>query len=508
MDSTARWAYSGVGVTSVVEAGPGRKLKEVAVLHARSADGSERIGATGLDAVDQLLSAICSERSDWASTIDGLRNRAAARSPAEPWVAQLVLVSEVLRSLALERVWTQGEVDVLVGAVAEACRVSVADAAFLLLHQVVGDPRLLSVAPTAAAEALLRLLCLLAPVREASLWAWGHGGSLAPVVHVGLQTPGRRLREVARATMLGDEALASARATVRGFPVETELGRVGALVIRVHGGRPSVAASAAREVAEAFRGVLELQRLTDGLPDHESSVMRVAESGLRRIGIDLHDGPVQKVAQLIGETTLFRRQMSESLPEGSLRDRLVGRVDDLAARIEAVNDELRTLARLYAFPIGETGLLGTALRDEFALFEARTGVRVRLDVHGDEEALVPAVKLAIVRIVQEAVRNSHRHGAADTVTVSIAIESGRAFVDIIDDGRGFNATKTLAQAAADGRLGVSGMTERTRLLGGRLTVTSHPGAGTRIRAVLPNRWPPRAAAGVTDGPLQGACDVQ
>ncbi|MGE3858277.1 MAG: sensor histidine kinase [Dehalococcoidia bacterium] len=442
--------------------------------------------------LESALHGICQERREWTAVLATARARHAAVPSLPAWVTGGAVLADVLGALVLERAWTQDELRLLLDELAaEEESAALDDVAVLVARQALRDPAVLALAPRVAVEALLRLLHVLAPVRDASLWVWRPGSPLGPVASVGGVEPGRRAREVAREVVVGGEEATSSRALVRGFPILAPAGHGGALVVRALPGRGVAAGLIAQEAASAFRVVLERQVLAESVMDAESAVVRFGERDLRRTGIDLHDGPLQRLAQLAGDARLLRSQAGEALPEGHLREILTGRVDDLVARIDALGEELRVLARSYALPVAETAAFGKALRDDLAMFEARTGVRITLTVEGDLDALPAATKIAILRIAKEAVGNAHRHGDAASVQVAVTVEPGAAHVDIVDDGTGFDVEPTLTRAASGGRLGVLGMIGRARMLGGGLTVESRPGGPTRVRVVLPD-WAPLA----------------
>jgi len=88
---------------------------------------------------------------------------------------------------------------------------------------------------------------------------------------------------------------------------------------------------------------------------------------------------------------------------------------------------------------------------------------------------------AVYRVAQEAVHNALRHARPQQVDVRLAGGNGRVVLEVVDDGQGFDT------AAAEGarRLGLASMRERARSVGGRLSVTSRPGAGTTVRLEVP-----------------------
>jgi signal transduction histidine kinase len=94
------------------------------------------------------------------------------------------------------------------------------------------------------------------------------------------------------------------------------------------------------------------------------------------------------------------------------------------------------------------------------------------------EELADELKVAVYRVVQEALNNAQRHAHAKNVVVELAQTAGTIRVRVADDGSGFDAKRTRG-------MGLLGMEERVKRLGGKITVTSQAGAGTTIEAELP-----------------------
>jgi signal transduction histidine kinase len=142
------------------------------------------------------------------------------------------------------------------------------------------------------------------------------------------------------------------------------------------------------------------------------------------------------------------------------------------------------------------------LRSELESFASHTGIRVDLSVRGEFADLSDSQRIALLRIVQEALTNVREHSGAATVTVTVSGRRGQTTIDVTDDGCGFDVERTLVRAAQRGRFGLVGMSERVRLLGGRFDVDSRPGGPTRISAVLP-AWRPAIAQPAAAGTLVG-----
>ena len=145
-------------------------------------------------------------------------------------------------------------------------------------------------------------------------------------------------------------------------------------------------------------------------------------------------------------------------------------------------DELLSLARaLRPAALDDHGLV-PALESQLSAFRERTGIAARLTTDGDPAALDEEEQTALYRVTQEALVNAGRHGGATHVEVELAAGGRGAELHVRDDGSGFDP----AISRAGGRgLGLEGMAERARLVGGELDVRSAPGAGTEVTLRLP-----------------------
>jgi len=94
-------------------------------------------------------------------------------------------------------------------------------------------------------------------------------------------------------------------------------------------------------------------------------------------------------------------------------------------------------------------------------------------------------EILIFRIVQEAVNNVGRHAEASYVEVTVEFYEDKIVVTVRDNGKGFELPRMLGELARIGKLGLAGMEERARLLGGNLRVQSEPGKGTTVVTSAP-----------------------
>ena len=134
-----------------------------------------------------------------------------------------------------------------------------------------------------------------------------------------------------------------------------------------------------------------------------------------------------------------------------------------------------------------------ALRDEAAAFASRSGIAVDIDVTGIFANLTASQRFALAAVVREALANVREHSRASQARLRVRATAACIRATVVDDGRGFDVERALVAAAARGRLGLVGMSERVRLLGGHLAVDSRPGGPTTITVTLP-RWEPVKAA--------------
>jgi two-component system, NarL family, sensor histidine kinase DegS len=215
--------------------------------------------------------------------------------------------------------------------------------------------------------------------------------------------------------------------------------------------------------------------------ERELALLEGSERRLVRLAFDLHDGALQDLAALTIELQLFRTQMAGTA------DRLVlGRVDDFAARVDAIERELRALAQSLSAPALTDTPLAKLVRSEVEALES-AGVRVTHEIHGSVEWFTPSLRIALIRLVQAAFENIRLHSGAHAASLTITAEASRVRLEIVDDGEGFEVEPTLDAAARGGRLGLAGMRERIRLLDGRLDISSRRGGPTTISVVVP-RW--------------------
>lgn len=205
-------------------------------------------------------------------------------------------------------------------------------------------------------------------------------------------------------------------------------------------------------------GVAELRAATTRLREVSAARTETDEAVLRRVAREIHDGLAQDLAAAL-----------VALPEG---DGAIAR-----AAIDSALREVRTLVRGMALPDLAALPLAFVVEHACADHERKTGRHVDLEV-GDLPDAAANVKIAMYRVLQEALSNALRHAPGAAVYVRATATPGGVRIECDDDGPGLPAT------LGEG-LGVRGMRERLELLGGHLDLASRPGGGTRVVATIP-----------------------
>ncbi|HET7027244.1 MAG TPA: sensor histidine kinase [Candidatus Limnocylindrales bacterium] len=196
-------------------------------------------------------------------------------------------------------------------------------------------------------------------------------------------------------------------------------------------------------------------------------LIRAQEEERGRIARDLHDGIGQTLTAL---TLTLDAAAAESMAETGPA---LERSRELAR--DALADTRLAAERIRPPRLTELGLAGV-LR---SLGSAASG-RIHVSVEADERRLPPEVELEAYRVVQEAVRNALTHASASRIDVSFTRLPEGVRIVVADDGVGFDP-----RAVPPRRLGIVGMAERADAIGGRLTVESVGGHGTRVGLFIP-----------------------
>ena len=202
------------------------------------------------------------------------------------------------------------------------------------------------------------------------------------------------------------------------------------------------------------------------------------EAECRRIALELHDEIGQSLTAI--KINLQTRQKYEDQTPEQLN------AENLAI-VERLLQQVRSLTlSLHPSVLDDLGLL-PALRWMATQVATRSGFVVSVNA-GDSETskrLPPQLESACYRIAQEALTNIARHAKATRVEIDLAIDASGVTLKVWDDGCGFDTENKNSRGHVGASLGLIGMHERARLLGGDLTIESQPGHGCTVRLRSP-----------------------
>jgi two-component system sensor histidine kinase UhpB len=219
---------------------------------------------------------------------------------------------------------------------------------------------------------------------------------------------------------------------------------------------------------QAFDRMLE--RLDAERARTATAVLQAQEGERARLARDLHDEANQALTGV-----LLRLEATAQHAPPQLRDELR---ETQAVATRAMGELVRLARELRPVALDDLGL-GAALRTQVAEFGRRAGIDTTLDLPASGlEDLDSDEQLVVYRIVQEGLSNVAQHAGARNVRVAVERRGEGTVVRVADDGEGFTSDRVTAG------LGLTGMRERAVLAGGRLEVSSAPGAGTTVELRL------------------------
>ncbi|MGC2260569.1 MAG: PAS domain S-box protein [Candidatus Sulfotelmatobacter sp.] len=234
-----------------------------------------------------------------------------------------------------------------------------------------------------------------------------------------------------------------------------------------------------------------LQESEKSLRELSLHLLRTQDEERRRIGRELHDS--------LGQTFSFMKMKLDSLKSLTGDGKIDEIRQDLAEFGRLVEDsvtEVRTISYLLYPPMLEELGLKSAISWYVDGFTKRSGIETTLEIPGDLGRLPRDAEMAVFRILQESLTNVHRHSASRTATVRLLLRDARLILKVSDQGKGIPSAN-LEESGEDwtGALGVGlrGMHERMRQLGGKLELES-TSTGTTIVAEVPIETPTSADA--------------
>jgi two-component system NarL family sensor kinase len=225
----------------------------------------------------------------------------------------------------------------------------------------------------------------------------------------------------------------------------------------------------------------EALRVTESsLRQLSGRLLQLQDEERRRIARDLHDTTGQKIAALSMSLDRVARLLDTRKPE---RQEALNEGRDI---VRMIGEEIRTLSYLLHPPLLDESGLGSAIRWYAEGFQKRSGIQLTVNISPDLGRLSTEVEMALFRVVQESLTNVHRYSGSPDAEISVVGEPDAIKLEVIDHGKGIEAgtARVKVEGIAALGVGIPGMRERLRQLGGQLEV-DFGRDGTRVSASVP-----------------------
>jgi len=230
-------------------------------------------------------------------------------------------------------------------------------------------------------------------------------------------------------------------------------------------------------VVGIVENITEQKRLEAEMAELNSRLQSNVELERLRVAQELHDGPMQSLHSAIYQIEELR---AKSAPD------LADNFKELKETVQSVLQDLRATAKELRPPtIFNFGLENAIRSHANDMIEKYPQLNIQLSLAHDRQILPEKVRLALFRIFQQSMANVLRHAEATNVRVRFQFDAEEAYLEISDNGKGFEVPANWIDFVRHGHYGLAGAAERATTLGGVLNVESNPGKSTTVRVTIP-----------------------
>ena len=252
-----------------------------------------------------------------------------------------------------------------------------------------------------------------------------------------------------------------------------DLGGADAPAVTTFASQAAIALENARLFEQVQVGREQLSRLTQ-------QVVSAQEEERHRLSRELHDEMGQTLTMMSINLTAVENELASELSPTARH-----RLEETNSLADQLLEQVRDLSLDLRPPMLDDFGLISALRWYASRYGRRLNIKVELQAIDLQERLLANVETALYRITQEALTNVARHAQASKVSLRLERRGSSVAAFIEDDGRGFDVAQLGERDAAPPGVGVLGMQERVSSLGGRFSIESSPGHGTRLAIEIP-----------------------
>jgi PAS domain S-box-containing protein len=232
-------------------------------------------------------------------------------------------------------------------------------------------------------------------------------------------------------------------------------------------------------VTSAIRDISERKRAEENVRLLSAQLLQLQDQERRRIARELHDSAGQILAALGMNLSLVAAE-NDAIAPGAAKA-----IQESLGLVQQLSRELRTISHLLHPPLLDEVGLASALRSYLDGFTERSKIKIDLELPDDLGRLSQDAETSIFRVVQECLTNIHRHSDSPIAKIRITRSATEVSLEVEDRGKGIAPAKREAMdAGGSPGVGIRGMRERLRQLGGSLDINSN-GEGTVVVARLP-----------------------
>ncbi|HSV86924.1 MAG TPA: PAS domain S-box protein [Levilinea sp.] len=233
-------------------------------------------------------------------------------------------------------------------------------------------------------------------------------------------------------------------------------------------------------VIAMLEDVTEQKQIEQELDELRRRLMQSRENERLRLAQELHDSPLQDMISLSFQVQNLLNDQGAMDIQQELR-KMQTTLEQVAGKMRAIASDLRPPA------LAPFGLFKAIQSHSENVQRSHPNVNITLQLTQDDQLLTEETRLALFRIYQESLNNIIRHARADQVWIRLKLDEYQVILEIQDNGQGINLPSRWISLAREGHFGLVGARERAEALGGRFEVSSSPGGGTLIRAVVPRQ---------------------
>jgi PAS domain S-box-containing protein len=233
-------------------------------------------------------------------------------------------------------------------------------------------------------------------------------------------------------------------------------------------------------VIAAVRDITERKQMEAELAELQVRLIESLEAERLHLAQELHDGPIQDLYAISFQLRSIEDTIHQAFENGHQVE------TNIVKKIQAVVDLLRAICGDLRPPSLAPFGLEKAIRAHIdRIREENPKLEIQLDLMPDGNQLSERARLALFRIFQHAVSNVIRHSNATGLQIHFALDTEDVYLEIKDNGDGFELPARWIQLARKGHLGLVGTAERAEALGGKLKIISSPGKGTSVQVTVP-----------------------